>query len=362
MILLVFSLLEWSALGPAQETAPPAKSPQERIQSMLAENLRDVDEGVRQRYANDLILALRSASPDQSSRILPNLDQAVRYHAAQMDRLQRKFKGVDLPAGLIQEGYDLEFQYLTQRVLRAARNEWTPETRAAAARQVESLSESMEATLNERIRGEAGKEYVAREVGQLRSAWIGSLELPLNRFLDAPLPSGQLEVVKAGMKERAAPFTPVELTAADASNRQRLADLGILKLVGSVSEAAYAASQHCFAEFKGPEGRTKEWKARVDAQFGIRRKEARMEEHAKERATPLTGAHEADPLHESAAPAKIHQSPPPGDSPPPEKRNPPAPQADERSPAGSRTVVLLVILGVSALLVAWPIYRSLRSR
>lgn len=356
MILLAFSLLDWSG---AQ--AVTSQTPEERVRSILAEQLKDVDEASRQRYANDLTAALRAASAAQSSRILSNLDQAVRYHAAQVERLQRKYRSVGLPAGLVREGYDLEFQYLAQRVLRAGRNEWTPDARSAAVRQIDALAEAMESTLRERIRGDAGADHVAREVGRLRKAWTDSLELPLNRFLDAPLPPEHLEVVKASLKEKATRFVPVELTAADASNAQRLAELGILKLIEEVVQAGYGATQYCFAELRTPEGQCRDWKARVEAQFGVARKGARLEEWAKEQAEPLIAPGEPDPKPNSTTRPKVTGAPPPNPSAPSlgKKDSAPAPKEDE-APRRSRTIVFLLLLAAAVL--AWPIYRILKPR
>lgn len=356
----LLGLLVLLSLDPpeGQATAPDAVQVSERVRAVLSTHLGNLDETIRQRYANDLIAALGTASSAQSSRILANLDQAIGYHATRIEVMQQRYQQVGVPEGLVREGYDLEFQYLTQRVLRAARNEWTSEGRTEATAQIESLAQSLQTSLEERVAGEAGKQYVDQEVGKLRQAWIGSLDLPLNRFVDGPISPERLEAIKTSISAGMADFASVELTATDVSSRERLAELGVLKLVADARKTCYRMTQDCFTEFKSPEGRCNDWQARVDAQLGARRKEAIREEWEKSRregrAKPGPGKSRlASPA--SAAPAV------------PEANLPPAPALpkiapdDHLSPGLSRALILSAF-AVGALLLGTLAARWLKSR
>lgn len=330
----------------------------ESIPSILERQLPRMEEPDRRRYADDLAGALESASPAQKSLILSNLNQAVGYHVTRLDFQLRRYRRVDVPADFVREGYDLEFAYLTQRVLRAARNAWTEESKQAAVRQIGDLADSMERGLRDRLLGEAGRGYVARETEAARRSWLGSLDLPFNRFVDGPLAPEQLERAKAAILGAIADFSPIELTPSDAASRDRLVELGVLRLMTDALDAGFVASQQCFVEFRGPEARCADWKARLETRFGEARKAAagaafEALERERERDEPEENPAPAGtgPAAKAAveAPAEVRVTAPKA-----------APSAGEASD-GARTAALVAALTILVAYAGWRAYRWSRS-
>jgi hypothetical protein len=209
-------------------------------------------------------------------RDLPQAAEFARLSASQFSMLD----GVDLqlppgtgielpklPPGLKKEGLHLQMDYFGLQVDRVARKPWTDERRRQAAEQIDQVMNAMEAVLKEKLAGDAGAALAFQSAEELRKVWKAGLDLPYSRVIDGPVTPAELSRVVDGIRNAARAYKTVTLTAEEAGNKARLAELKVLLLQNDVREAALKICAACFAEYAPMEEKCREWEKRAEKAF-----------------------------------------------------------------------------------------------
>jgi hypothetical protein len=166
---------------------------------------------------------------------------------------------------MLEEGYQIQVDYLAARVDRAVQLGWSPQTKSEIARQIQSLTDTAREILASKVLGDVGTRFAENEATMARSTWIRSLDLPYNRFIDTPLPPEELRRILDAMHEAAASTAPLALTEEQLNNPESRRILGIQSLVDKVLTAASGSMTYCYRQFNERDRRIEEWNVRANA-------------------------------------------------------------------------------------------------
>lgn len=211
---------------------------------------------------------LRDPASDRVPGLLDGLAQAMAFHTMQVQvyEIDSGIPGlpaVRLPDGLLEEGYQLQMDYLTARIDRAVRVDQTEDTRTQIADQIRRLTTAGREILRSKLPGDPGAQLADREMDAAAGLWLKSLDMPYHQFMDTPLSQNELDQVLNRLTEAAAGFAPATLTAAQSVDPETLRSLGVADLLERVLQAASASTAFCYRDLGRWERRFEEWKVRA---------------------------------------------------------------------------------------------------
>jgi hypothetical protein len=243
----------------------------ERVRTVIDQGLPRATTALRGAFADRLSASLlRDPASEQLPMLLEGFPKALEFHTAQVQihEIQAAIPGlppVQLPQPLLEEGYQLQMDYLTARLDRVVRVDHSPAAKQQIAEQIRTLTTTARDLLRSKLPGEDGGRFVDRETEGMSDLWLKSLNMPYNQFMDAPLPKDELDLILGRMKDAAEPFAPRILTEAQLKDPALLQSLGVSALFDRVTQAASGAMASCYRDLGDWSRRFEEWTARATA-------------------------------------------------------------------------------------------------
>lgn len=245
-------------------------SPEEirtRVDEMVDSHFIGLAPSVRKSFANrisglllDPKLAKRAAEILKEKELL----SAVKYHTSVVrDCTEPADTSKPEIAKLLQEGYEIQVDYLAVRITRALKTEHSDRDRVLLREQVSTLVATARETLKGKLLGDTAAGKIDRVMNLVREEWTAALESPLHSPLDRPLSPTDMEKVLSDIREKAASFTAITPTEEDFSDQLRTQSLKIGNLMHDVREAIYGVGRICFSEFNPIQTREDDWRRRV---------------------------------------------------------------------------------------------------
>lgn len=255
----------------------------ERIQRTIDTYFPEVSPERRKVYTERLAQPLlTTTTPEKTKEILAALPQLASHHASVMDDYKRRSRLFVPPRDLILEGFDVQVDQMAGGIGRALRRDRSAAALAAESAQVEAIMSATKQVLREKLPGELGATYAERQIEPFREGWLKSLETPFNSVLHAPLTTDQVDSVISEIRRSVQNVIPVELTEEMLFKPDLLRTAGVHRIVQTVRNTMYKASQLSLGDEPRLATAEKEWVAKLDAaQDAFFREERRKHEEAK---------------------------------------------------------------------------------
>jgi hypothetical protein len=267
---LLAGLWAWAQASPAGQALTPEQI-QERVQVVLDRGIPRATAESRNSFSARLSASLlRHPASERIPQLLEALPQALEFHSVQVQmwEIQSSIPGlpaVQLPQPLLEEGYQVQMDYLASRLDRALQADRSAPARERISEQIRTLTATAKDLLRPKLPGAAGSGLVDREWDDTAALWLKSLDMPFNQFLDAALPEEELHRILGRMKTAVEPFQPVTLSEAQAADPSVLRELGVSGLLARLMEAASESMTYCYRGFGDWDRRFQEWTVRAKA-------------------------------------------------------------------------------------------------
>jgi hypothetical protein len=238
---------------------------------------------------------------------MKGLPNSLDYHLQIVEGYKSIGMDIQIPEEFLREGYDLQMSCLAARMSKWAAAPSSDADRTSVETQIDAIVTATGSALKEKLPGEPGARWVDREMESWRQGLKLSLDMPLQEFLDRPLPPAELEGVLSAIREKLQFRPAIFLTAEDLADTKALGGKGVRGMLLEAESAAYTACARGFKDLAELDRRSREWSAKL---------RARIQESLSARATgslraDSPGGLPAAPGIASLPPPQIPLSPPP---------------------------------------------------